>query len=259
MMRLTLLLVFGCGLCCGSAFGAERDSQRSSQSPSERAERILKESETRFKNNSTNVTVAWQFARACFDLAELAAKDAERAELAKRGIAVCRQLIERDPKRAAAYYYLALNLGQLARTKSLGALKLLSEMEREAKTALDLDPSFDYAGPDRFLGMLYHEAPGWPASIGSKSKARAHLLKAVERSPDYPENRLNLLEAYWQWGEKNKSQADLSAMEKIMEQAHKTFAGDEWADSWRDWEKRWEKIKRKTAASSVPNAKQRSQ
>ena len=258
-MMATLLLGFGFALVCGTVFCAERASQPSLQSPRERAERIFKESETHFKNNPTNVTVAWQFARACFDLAELAAKDAERAELAQRGIAVCRQLIGRDPKNAAAHYYLALNLGQLARTKSLGALKLLSEMEREAKTALDLDPSFDYAGPDRFLGMLYHEAPGWPASIGSKSKARAHLLKAVERSPDYPENRLYLLEAYWQWGEKNKVQAELNATGKIMEKAHKKFVGVEWADSWRDWEKRWETIKRKAATSSVPNAKQGSQ
>src|SRR5437867_1503433 len=112
-LMLTLLLGFGCSLVCETAFGAERDSQRSSQSPWERAEKNFKESETHFKNNPTNVTAAWQFARACFDLAELAAKDAERAELAQRGIAVCRQLIERDPKKAAAYYYLALNLGQL--------------------------------------------------------------------------------------------------------------------------------------------------
>jgi len=30
---------------------------------------------------------------------------------------------------AAAHYYLAMNLGQLARTKSVGALKLVKQME----------------------------------------------------------------------------------------------------------------------------------
>ncbi len=77
-----------------------------------------------------------------------------------------------NPNSAPAHYYLAMNLGQLARTEFLGALKLVREMEREFKTAAELDAQFDFAGPERSLGLLYRDAPGWPVSIGSKRKAR---------------------------------------------------------------------------------------
>ena len=76
----------------------------------------------------------------------------------------------RNPRRRIIIW--RMNLGQLARTELLGALKLVKEMEREFKTAADLDKQFDYAGPERCLGLLYRDAPGWPASIGSRRKAR---------------------------------------------------------------------------------------
>ena len=255
----TLLLGFGCGLFCEPGLGAEVKSPLFSESPLDRARKISKESEARFKNQPTNATAAWQFARACFDLAELATTDAERAELAHRGMAACRQVLDLDPQNAAAHYYLALNLGQLARTKSLGALKLLGEMEREAKAVLILDAGFDYSGADRFLGMLYNEAPGWPASLGSRRKARAHLFDAIKRSPDYPGNRLYLLEAHLQWGDKRFVPAELSVMEKVMAEGRKKLVGEEWEESWREWEKRLEKIKRKAAQVPLSSAKQRDQ
>src|SRR5207248_6916974 len=107
-----------------------------------------------------------------------------RAEIAEQGIAAARQGIERAPRLAAPHYYLALNLGQLARTKKLGALRLVDEMEAELKAAIALDPKFDYAGPHRSLGLLYADAPGWPTSIGNHSKARQHLHTAIELSPE---------------------------------------------------------------------------
>src|SRR5260370_16378550 len=44
-------------------------------------------------------------------------------------------------------------------------------------------------------------APSW-ISIGSKSKARKHLIHAVELAPNYPENRLNLAEGYVKWSDR---------------------------------------------------------
>ena len=92
-----------------------------------------------------------------------------------------------------------MNLGQLARTKGLGALKLVNQMEHEFTRARDLDEQLDWAGPDRNLGLLYRDAPAI-GSIGSRTKAREHLKRAVELAPQYPENRLNLIEAYLQLG-----------------------------------------------------------
>src|ERR1039457_6906966 len=105
-----------------------------------------------------------------------------------------------------------MNLGQLARTRGLSALKLVNQMQRAFTRAHDLEEQLEWAGPDRNLGLLYRDAPAF-ASIGSRSKAREHLKRAVELAPRYPENRLNLVETYLNWGEPNSAQRELTVLE----------------------------------------------
>ena len=127
-------------------------------------------------------SAAWQFARACFDFADFATNVTERAAIASQGIAACQELLARKTNSAPGHYYLAMNYGQLARAEapSLAAYRLVKQMEREFKAAADFDKSFDYAGPERNLGLLYRDAPGWPFSIGSRRKARDFLERAGE-------------------------------------------------------------------------------
>lgn len=228
---------------------AEAD-HRPAQTPAARAERTYWQAKARWTNNPREPEPAWQFGRACFDWAELASGDSKRAEIAEQGIDACRQAINLNARLAAAHYYLGLNLGQLARTRTLGALKLVSQMETTFRMAIALDPIFDYAGPHRSLGLLYRDAPGWPTSIGNRTKAREHLRKAVELAPEYPENWLSLLEAYLDWGEKKNLQAAFPSAEQAWQQAREKFKGEEWKWNWPDWEKRWEKIKANSAGRS---------
>jgi len=210
-----------------------------------RAEQNYREARQTFQNNTNETEASWRFGRACFDWADFAKNDGRRESIANEGIAACRQIIARDPKSAPGHYYLAMNLGQLAQTKTLGALRIVEEMEREFKAVRDLDARFDYAGPDRNLGLLYFEAPGWPASIGNKSRARKHLERAVEVAPEYPENHLCLLEAYLKWGDRKNVERELKVTEGLLAKARKEFSGDSWAQSWADWDKRWGKIQEK--------------
>jgi hypothetical protein len=202
--------------------------------------------QSRFQSNA-NSTNAWQFARAAFDFAEFATSDAQRAALANQGIAACRQLIAREPKSAAAHYYLAMNLGQLARTKFLGALKLVNEMEREFQKAGELEAAFDYAGPERNLGLLYRDAPGWPASIGNKRTACYYSERAVRLAPDYPANRLNLLESYLIWNERSEAGRELQALDAIWPVAQTNLTGEIWAPDWDDWSARRDAARQKLA------------
>ncbi len=195
------------------------------------------------KNAPQDTTAAWQFARACFDWAEYATNHTQRAALAEEGIAAARHLLERQPDLAPARYYLALNLGQLARTRSLGALKLVGEMERELKSARDLEPKFDFGGADRTLGLLYRDAPGWPLSVGSLKKAREHLAGAVALCPDFPENRLCLLELELKTGDRKAVQTELGATERVLAEARAKFTGEAWQASWADWEARWKVLR----------------
>ena len=215
----------------------------------ERAARIFQEAQVRYQREMSQPEAAWHFSRACFDWAEFATNNTQRAEIAELGIAAGRQAVARDPKLAAGHCYLAMNLGQLAQTKKLGALKIVDEIEREFKAARDLDAGFDFAGPERGLGLLYLDAPGWPMSVGNRNKARQHLQKAVELSPDFPDNRLSLLEAYLRWGEKKSVQAQLKSVEVVLAAARKKLIGAEWVASWEDWDRRWEKIKSKMSES----------
>lgn len=202
-------------------------------------------SKEQYQRAATNAVLAWQHGRACFDLADLATNDTERAAWAGQGIAACRQAVTLAPKLAPAHYYLAMNLGQLARTQTLGALGTVKDIEQSFKTARELDPAFDYAGADRGLGLLYRDAPGWPLSLGSGKKARKHLQRAVELSPDYPENRLNLLEACLKWNDRKGVKQESEALTALWPAARTNFTGVAWESAWADWEKRWRQVLRR--------------
>jgi tetratricopeptide (TPR) repeat protein len=208
-----------------------------------------REAETRYQGRPSDNEAAWQFARACFDLADLATNRTERAAIAERGIAACRPVIERAPNLVPAHYYLGMNLAQLAQTKTLGALKLVTQMEREFTLTCKLDEQYDYAGSDRNLGLLYRDAPSL-GSIGSRTKAREHLQRAVDLAPQYPENRLNLIETYVKWADRDGAQRELQALDKIWPSARTNLAGVAWSASWGDWEQRREKARKKLASSA---------
>src|SRR4051812_17777433 len=104
-----------------------------------RLERIYHEARAHFQESTGNIEAAWQFGRACFDMADVAKTDSQRARLAEEGIDACRAALARKYSSGPAHYYLAMNLGELARTKSIGALKLVREMEAEFKQAIELD------------------------------------------------------------------------------------------------------------------------
>jgi tetratricopeptide (TPR) repeat protein len=213
------------------------------------ARTAYQQAEKRYQTQPLNDEAAWQFARACFDLADAATTRAERASIAERGIAASRQAVIRAPNLAPAHYYLGMNLAQLAQTKGLGALKLVTQMEHEFTLVLKLDEHFDFAGADRNLGLLYRDAPAI-GSIGSRSKARQHLERAVELAPQYPENYLNLIEAYLKWGNRAGARGELRVVEVLWPSARTNFVGAAWASSWADWQPRLEKLRKEQQSST---------
>lgn len=220
------------------------------------AQKVYVAAKLNFAAGKTNEAAAWQFARAAFDRAEFATNDSERATLAEQGIAACRGALERNPKSAPAHYYLGMNLGQLARTKSLGALKIVNEIEREFQAARALDERLDFAGPDRNLGLLYRDAPSI-GSVGSKSKAQRHLLRAAVLVPDYPGNRLSLAESALKWRDGKTVQRELAALDELWPVAQRKLAGDDWEASWVEWSVRRDQLRTKARALSKPLASPR--
>ena len=205
------------------------------------AEQAYDAAKARYQTNMDDDAAARQFASACFDRADQTPKDSVRATMAHEGIQVCRRWLQRAPDATAAHYYLGMNIAQLARTKTLGALPLVKDMEKEWLATLGLDPHFDFAGADRNLGLLYRDTPGFPLSVGSRVKAEEHLQHAVELNPEYPENHLNLIETDL----KRKPAAVAAEFEKlraILPSARKQFSGPQWQSAWEDWDPRLQKI-----------------
>src|SRR5437868_5743404 len=119
-----------------------------------------------FQVNTNDAELAWKFGRACFDMSTLQKNSAAEARFAQEGIDACERALDLNPNSAPAHYYLGMDTGQLADTKhNLSAFRMIKDIEREFLAARALDKHFDFAGPDRNLGLLYRDAPVF-ASIG---------------------------------------------------------------------------------------------
>jgi hypothetical protein len=232
-------------LLCSSALAAPNVSQN--QAFVAYAEKVYRIGLAKHNAEPNSVEATVQFARVSFDRAEFAANSSERADLAEPAIDACERLLSSNDNNASLHYYLAMNLGELARTKGIGALKLVRQMEKEFTRAAELNSELDYAGPDRNLGDLYLDAPGWPTSVGNHSKARQHFMRAVQLAPDYPDNHLSLLECYVKLGDESGAQREAQMYFAVLPKAREKFSGEEWASSWADWNERWQKLEAKLA------------
>lgn len=244
-----VFLLFACKLMAGVG-GVSDDAGR--------LDKKFQETRRAYFANTNDVEAAWKFSRACFDLADIASNNTQRAELANLGIGSGQRAATLNPDSAAAHYYVGMNTGELADTKhNLSGLRMVKEMERDFLAALKIDEHFDYAGPDRNLGLLYRDAPSI-ISIGSRTKARQHLERAVELVPDFPENHLNLIESYLKWDYRTEAARQLGELEKIWPEAQKKFFGDEWAATWMDWNKRMVALRKKIGGANKTNESPRS-
>jgi len=178
------------------------------------------------------------FARTAFDRCEVLPEGPVVEAVSSEAAESCREALKGRPTEARLHYYLGLNLGQLARTRTLGALRLVRQMETAWQTSRTLDETFDFAGADRSLGLLYAECPRPPIGVGSREKARIHLTRAVELSPDHPENRLFLAEQLLRWGEREAARNQLSALEAGIPEARRRLTGPDWEPAWTSWDAR---------------------
>lgn len=223
-----------------SALGAAAQTVTTNHLVTVRAENEFHRAQAQFQSAPNNSTNAWNFARASFEFCEVATNNTQRAEIAKLGIAACRQLLARESNSAPGHYYLGMCLGKLADAEapSVAAYRLVYEIEQEFKTAAALDERFDHAGPARTLGELYFLAPGWPFSVGSKHKAREWLERAVALAPDYPGNQINLAEAQLKWRQQTEFETTMKNLDARWAAAQTNFTGVAREADWLEWKAR---------------------
>jgi tetratricopeptide (TPR) repeat protein len=171
----------------------------------------------------------WRGARACAWLTEEFTEKNTRASYAQKGVDYARRAIELEPKRVEAHYYLGINLGQSATTKTVGAYSMVPKVVKAAESAMAIDERFDHAGPPRLYGTVFAKAPAWPASIGDLDKGIQFLSRAVQLAPEYPQNHLHYGDALLSDGKLNEAEAEYK---KVLEAP----ANPEWdhrAERWK--------------------------
>ncbi len=116
------------------------------------------------------------------------------------------------PESGLAHYLMAHLTAYEAERNPTRGLQMVPIIEKEAVMAASLNPPIDHGGPDRMLGELYLRAPGFPMSVGDSEKSAAHFRKAMTLDPDYPENRLGLVEALMAQEENGEACNELSTV-----------------------------------------------
>lgn len=197
--------------------------------------------------SKTNVALVVAYGRAAFDWADAAATSREREAIAAEAIAALRVAEAAHPGNPGVHFYLGTNLGQLARTKTLGALKLVREMEQHFLESARLDPKFNHASAHRSLGILYNEAPGWPASVGNRAHARSQLETAVKLAPRHPDNWISLMEVLRDVEDWKALAESAPKYEALVPELRLEWTGPEWEKPWLDWDDRFAALRRELA------------
>ena len=81
------------------------------------------------------------------------------------------------------------------------------------------------------------------------------MEKAVELHPEYPGNRLNLLDSLLQWGDKKTVQAQITLADQMLKAARATFTAETRAFDWYDWDRLWQKIRAKSGVVQARSPK----
>lgn len=167
-------------------------------------------------------------ARALAFVAEYETRPAIRREAAQRGIVLSREARHRQPARVEGHYWYAVTVGLFADVERSYGLDAVGEMQTALQRAIELEATYDWAGPLRVLGILQLRTPGPPVSIGSTRKGLRLLEQAVAHFPDYPENYLYLAEALRDSGQTAAAHA---AAEKVLQASpwpDRQFESQQW-------------------------------
>ncbi len=120
-------------------------------------------------------------------------------DLADRGREMAERCLMNAPEEPGCYYWRAVNTGIYYRYHVIGYQTGIKQMVADCDKVIVLDPRYDHAGAYRILGELFTQLPqtaGRPDSLTRDlARAEEYLRKAIQISPDYPENHLALAEA----------------------------------------------------------------
>lgn len=150
----------------------------------------------------------WRIARAHYWIGDHAPDKAEKKRVFEQGIYYARKAVEFAPDKPDGHYWLGICYGVYGEAKGvLKSLSLVKPIKAAMNKVLALDPAYDEGGPDRVLGRVYYELPGFAG--GSKKKSLEHLLRSKELGPRVGLTRVYLADTYLALDEVEKAREEL--------------------------------------------------
>ena len=151
---------------------------------------------------------SWRIARAHYWIGDHTPDKAEKKRIFEQGIYYAKKAVELGPEEPAGYYWLGICYGVYGEAKGvLKSLSLVKPIKEAMNKVLALDPAHDDGGPDRVLGRVYYELPGFAG--GSKKKSLEHLLRSKELGPRVGLTRIYLADTYLSLDEVEKAREEL--------------------------------------------------
>jgi tetratricopeptide (TPR) repeat protein len=154
-------------------------------------EEKIKES---LKKKPSSWELYWRLARAQFYMG-----NRTKTEKVKRDLySSCKQNAERslefNPESAGGNYFRAICIGKIGQLDGIwSSLSMISGFREQLERVVQLEPGFEFGGPHRALGKLFHELPFFWG--GDLKRSIEHLKLAVQLGPDYSDNYFYLSES----------------------------------------------------------------
>lgn len=137
----------------------------------------------------------WRMARVEYWIGDHTPNKTEKKRIFEQGIYHAKKAVQADPNKPEGHYWLGICYGVYGEARGvLKSLSLVKPIKQEMNAVLAIDPAYDDGGPDRVLGRVYHELPGFAG--GSKKKSLEHLLKSKELGPRVGLTRIYLADTY---------------------------------------------------------------
>jgi tetratricopeptide (TPR) repeat protein len=124
----------------------------------------------------------WRMARAEYWIGDHTPDKAAKRRVFEMGIYHARKAVQLGPDRPEGHFWLGVNYGVYGEAKGiLKSLSLVKPIKECMRRTEEIEPGHDMGGPDRVLGRVFYELPGFAG--GSKKRSLEHLLKSLEHEP----------------------------------------------------------------------------
>ena len=166
--------------------------------------------------------ILWRLGRALFFLGQEAADENSAHSSHCRGIIACEEAVATEPSRVEGHFWLAVNLALAAQgLRRLRALRNARRAMRELQLSIQIDSSYNDAGPLRVLARLQHKLPR--VLGGGLVRARINYKAAINLAPENTVTRIYFAELLLESGEQNLAREQLELVLNVSAHAGWVF------------------------------------